>query len=257
MTFADKTGLGDRVVSQALYGTRVVVIGRRGTAWTKIAVPSQPTNLDNRGYPGWVPARQLTSTAPGTARTTALVSSATAWLWSGWVRTGIAGHRMMDLSYDTSLPVVRATPAYVEVALIGGRRAALARGSVALHATGSPWAATTAKVVAEARKFLGLQYLWGGTSGFGFDCSGLTHSIYLAYGVVIPRDADRQAAAGTLVTGPLRPGDLVFYRESSGVIGHVGIYIGGGKMIDAPTTGSPVRIDWVGSYTLARRYLPS
>lgn len=261
MTYADKTGLGGRVVSQVLYGTRVIVIGRRGARWTKIAVPSQPTNLDSRGYPGWVPARQLTSTAPGPARTDALVSSPTAWLWSGWTSAGLAGHQLMDLSYDTTLPVLHATSTYVEVALIGGRKAALARGSVTLHVVGGSWDATGARLVAQARKFLGLQYLWGGTSGFGFDCSGLTHSIYLAYGVVIPRDADRQAAAGTPVAWTaLRPGDLVFFSEgTTGVIGHVGIYIGHGDMIDAPSTGSPVRVDPVwssGNYAGARRYLP-
>lgn len=259
MTYADKTGLGGRVVSQALYGTRVIVIGRSGASWTKIAVPSQPTNLDSRGYPGWVPTGQLTSTAPGSARTQALVSTSTAWLWSGWAGTSGTGRRLMDLSYDTTLPVLRATSTHVEVALIGGRPAELARGSVTLHVVGSPWNATGAKLVAQARKFLGLQYLWGGTSGFGFDCSGLTHSIYLAYGVVIPRDADRQAAAGTPVAWTaLQPGDLVFFYDGS-VIGHVGIYIGNGDMIDAPTTGSPARIDPVfsfGNYAGARRYLP-
>lgn len=261
MTYADKTGLGGLVVSQALYGTRVIVIGRRGADWTKIAVPSQPTNLDSRGYPGWVPTDQLTSTAPAPARTEALVSSPTAWLWSGWTSAGVAGRRLTDLSYDTTLPVLHATSAYVEVALIGGRPAALARGAVKLHVIGASWDATGAKLVAQARKFLGLQYLWGGTSGFGFDCSGLTHSIYLAYGVIIPRDADRQAAAGTPVAwDALQPGDLVFFREgATGVIGHVGIYIGNGDMIDAPFTGAPVRIDPVwsgGDYAGARSYLP-
>lgn len=115
-------------------------------------------------------------------------------------------------------------------------------------------------MVAEARKFLGLQYLWAGTSGFGFDCSGFTHSVYLAYGVTIPRDADRQAVRGTPVAASdLKPGDLVFFRASpSGPIGHVGMYVGSGEMIDAPHTGAPVRIDSVwsfGNYAGARRYL--
>lgn len=258
MSYADKVGLGGRVESQALYGTKVIVIGHptQGTDWTRIAVPNQPTNRDGRGYPGWVPTRQLTSTPPPTATTTALLTAPSAWLWSGWQSTGVAGGRVMEISYDTMLPVVKSTSTYVVVKLIDGRQLALRRGYVKLHVAGTSWGGTQAKVVSEANKFLGLQYLWGGTSAFGYDCSGFTHSLYLAYGVVIPRDADRQAVAGTRVTGALKPGDLVFYSEG-GTIGHVGIYIGGGLMIDAPSTGSPVRKDPVGHYAWAQRYLPT
>jgi gamma-D-glutamyl-L-lysine dipeptidyl-peptidase len=162
------------------------------------------------------------------------------------------------LSYDTSLPVVRTAASYIEVKLIGGRIVAVRRSDVILHTAGTAWGATRAKVVAEARRFLGLAYLWAGTSGYGFDCSGFTYSVYRAYGVTLSRDADQQAVHGTAVApGALRPGDLVFFRESNGVIGHVGLYIGGGHMIDAPQTGAVIRIDPVGSFSAARRYLTS
>ena len=262
MTLAQKQWLGGRLESQALYGTKVTVIDHHGADWTKIAVPGQPTDRDPRGYPGWVPTRQLTGTAPPSSATTAVVRTPTAWLWSGWTSKGPSGSRLTEISYATGLPVVSATSAYVVVGLIGGRHVAIARWRVYLHPAGSAWGATGAKIVAEARKFLGLQYLWAGTSGFGFDCSGFTHSVYLAYGVTLPRDANRQAVHGTPVaSSDLRPGDLVFFRESgSGPIGHVGIYIGGGNMIDAPHTGAPARVDSVwsfGNYAGARRYLPS
>ena len=147
----------------------------------------------------------------------------------------------------------------VEVALIGGRLVALRRSVVALH-TGTSWGATRARVVAAGRKFLGLQYLWAGTSGFGYDCSGFTYSVYRAYGVGLSRDADQQAVHGTAVARTsLQPGDLVFFRSSSsGPIGHVGMYVGNGAMIDAPQTGKAVRIEPVSGYAYyagARRYL--
>ena len=260
MTLAQKQWLGGRLESQALFGSKVTVIGHHGTAWTKIAVPGQPTDRDPRGYPGWVPTRQLTSTAPPGSARTAIVRTPTAWVWTAWTGKGPAGSRLMEVSYATALPVLSATSAYVVVRLIGGREVAIARWRVVLHAAGNSWGATGAKIAAEARKFLGLQYLWAGTSGFGFDCSGLAHSVYLAYGVRLPRDANRQAVHGTPVAAAdLRAGDLVFFREgASGPIGHVGIYIGGGNMIDAPHTGAPVRVDSVwsfGNYAGARRYL--
>lgn len=263
MTLAQKQWLGGKLESQALYGTKVTVIGHHGTDWTKIAVPSQPTDRDSRGYPGWVPTRQLTSTRPPTpSNATAIVRTSTAWLWTAWTSKGPTGSKLMEISYATALPVVSATSTYVVVRLIGGRDVALARWRVALHTAGASWGATGARMVAEAKKFLGLQYLWAGTSGFGFDCSGFTHTVFIAYGVTIPRDANRQAVHGTPVArGSLRPGDLVFFREGpSGPIGHVGMYVGGGNMIDAPHTGAPIRIEPVSSfanYAGARRYVPS
>ena len=260
MTVAQKLWLVGKVETQALYGTRVTVIGHSGTAWTRVAVPGQPTNRDPRGYPGWVPTRQLTSTAPRAAGTTAVVRAAAVWLWNRWGSAGFSGSHVMQVSYDTRLPVVRATPTYVLVSLIGGGQAALRPGAVVLHKAGTAWGATRAKVVAEARKFTGLQYLWGGTSGYGYDCSGFTYSVYHAYGITLSRDADQQAVHGTAIArASLRPGDLVFFRGSpGGTISHVGLYTGNGKMINAPQTGVGVRVDPVSRYPYyagARRYL--
>lgn len=260
MTYAQKLWLVGKLETQALYGTRVIVTGHSGTGWTRVVVPSQPTNRDRRGYPGWVPTRQLTSTAPRAAVTSAVVRSRLAWLWSGWQDSGVAGHHVMQVSYDTRLPVARATVTHVVVTLIGGRQVAIRRGAVALHAAGKPWGGTRARIVAEARKFLGLPYLWAGTSGWGYDCSGLTYSVYRAYGVTLSRDADQQAVHGRAVArSALLPGDLAFFRASrTGIIGHVGLYAAGGNMIDAPQTGARVRTEPVSAYPFyagARRYL--
>jgi cell wall-associated NlpC family hydrolase len=262
MSVQQKLWLVGKLETQALYGTRVRVIGHSGTAWTKVVVPSQPTNRDTRGYPGWVPTRQLTRTPPNSSATTAVVMSRLAWLWSSWTNSGTAGTHVMQVSYDTRLPVVRSTSAYVEVKMIGGRNVAIRRSLVTLHAAGTSWGATRAKVVAQAKYFSGLQYLWAGMSGYGYDCSGFTYSVYHAYGVTLARDADQQAVHGTTVArASLLPGDLVFYRDSAGgAIGHVGMYAGGGNMVDAPQTGVAVRVEPVSSYPYyagAKRYLSS
>ena len=259
MSLAQKSWLVGRLETQATYGTKVIVTGHWRN-WTHVAIPSQPTNRDSRGYPGWIPTVQLTRTAPPAAATVAVIRPATAWLWSSWNRAGVAGSRVMLVSYDTSLPVVTATTTYVKVRLIGGRAVAVRRGDVVLHAAGASWGATRARVVAEARKFLGLPYLWAGVSGFGFDCSGFTYSVYRAYGLTLSRDADQQAVHGKPVTRrALRPGDLVFFRASAnGTIGHVGMYVGSGMMIDAPNTTARIRIEPIASfayYAGARRYL--
>ncbi len=264
MTVAQKLWLVGKLETQALYGTKVKVIGQwvapDGVRWAKVAVPSQPTNRDTRGYPGWVPARQLTSTRPDSTGTTAVVRSRAAWLWSSWSSAGVGGSKVMQVSNATMLPVVKATSAFVKVTLIGGQRVAVRPSDVAVFASGQSWGATRARLVAEAKTFQGLSYLWAGTSGFGYDCSGFTYAVYRDYGIRLSRDADQQAVHGTPVARKdLQPGDLVFFRESpSGPIGHVGMYIGGGDMIDSPQTGEAVRIEPVSAgayYATARRYL--
>jgi cell wall-associated NlpC family hydrolase len=96
-----------------------------------------------------------------------------------------------------------------------------------------------ARAVALARHELGVPYVWGGESPAGFDCSGLVAWVYGRLGVSLPRVAADQYRAGRHVPrSMLRPGDLVFFHG----LGHVGIYIGGGRFIHAPHTGDVVRI---------------
>lgn len=106
---------------------------------------------------------------------------------------------------------------------------------------------------------LGLPYVWGGNGpaggDSGFDCSGLTKAAYNAAGVSLPRTAQTQYNAGPLVPAgqPLLPGDLVFYG-TPGNVHHVGLYIGAGKMVHAPTFGKPVQVSgyrWNGDDYLA------
>ena len=94
MTVQQKLWLVGKLETQALYGTPVTVTGHYGTEWTKVVIPSQPTNRDSRGYPGWIPTRQLTSTLPASARVSAVVRSRLAWLWSSWASTSVTGSRV-------------------------------------------------------------------------------------------------------------------------------------------------------------------
>lgn len=250
--------------TQVLYGTRVRVLRTRG-GWSRVAVPSQPTPKDARGYPGWVPTRQLTSAQPPPSLTTAVVSRRTAWLWADEDSVGTRGGRVSELSYGTRLPVVAAGPRTLRVAMLGGDVVRTVRRSAVLLRTGPPATPTGTQLVREARRFLGLPYLWAGTSGFGFDCSGLTYAVYRQLGVTIPRDAAPQSAGGAAVSRrDLRRGDLVFLRNSSGVVRHVGMYVGrvGGvrTVIESPRTGASVRLTPLSRFGPgslgARRYLP-
>lgn len=97
-----------------------------------------------------------------------------------------------------------------------------------------------ARAVAFAYSALGKPYVWGATGPGAFDCSGLTQAAWRAAGVALPRTTYTQINAGHRVSrSQLAPGDLVFFYSG---ISHVGLYIGGGKMIHAPHPGAPVRV---------------
>jgi peptidoglycan DL-endopeptidase CwlO len=133
-------------------------------------------------------------------------------------------------------------------------------GTSAATATG-PATASESAVVAEAQKYLGVPYLWGGTDpAKGLDCSGFTQLVYKNLGIDLPRTSSQQATSGQAVASlaDARPGDLVFFDYSSGRAGidHVGVYIGNGKMIAAPQAGEVVKVQDVGNPTVIRRVLP-
>jgi len=103
------------------------------------------------------------------------------------------------------------------------------------------------RVVSYARHFLGTPYRYGGSSpGSGFDCSGLVRFVYGHFGIALPHSSWGDLARGHRISRrSLRPGDLVFFYGA----GHVGIYAGGGHFIDAPHTGTVVRVSTMGAYS--------
>ena len=129
-------------------------------------------------------------------------------------------------------------------------------------APGAAGSASESAVVAEARRYLGVPYLWGGTDpAKGLDCSGFAQLVYGNVGIDLPRTSSQQATAGRPVASlaEAHPGDLVFFDYSSGRPGidHVGIYVGDGKMIAAPQAGEVVKVQDVGNPSVIRRVLPA
>jgi cell wall-associated NlpC family hydrolase len=110
----------------------------------------------------------------------------------------------------------------------------------------NPWAA-----IAYAKQQIGRPYRWGGIGNPGFDCSGLVMKAWIAGGVSMPRTTYQMARFGRYIPrGQLIPGDLVFSNK----FGHVQLYLGGGRVIEAARPGTNVRISslpaakWVNGY---------
>lgn len=133
---------------------------------------------------------------------------------------------------------------WVEAALPDGRRGFLRAGEVQDYAAwkASP-TATPEAIERTARLFMGVPYLWGGTSAKGFDCSGFLKTVMRMHGIEMARDTDQQALEGTAVTldpgfTQLRKGDLLYFRPTPATDGperitHVGIYLGNLEFIHA------------------------
>jgi peptidoglycan DL-endopeptidase RipA len=106
---------------------------------------------------------------------------------------------------------------------------------------GGDTSGTAGSVVAEAQKYLGVPYVYGGADPSGFDCSGLTMYVFAKFGVSLPHSAEGQAGFGSSGSGAA--GDIVLQDFTGGGIGHVGIATGDGQQINAPYPGTVVRYD--------------
>ena len=105
-------------------------------------------------------------------------------------------------------------------------------------------ATTAERAASHAAKMVGKPYRYGGSSPSGFDCSGLVQYSYRQAGIALPRSTDAQRSASRLVKlGDLRRGDLLFFNQEGKKYGHLGIYIGDGRFVHAPSSGKSVRSD--------------
>jgi hypothetical protein len=240
---ASRLGLHGRVETQLLFGEPVLIVDERGP-WSEVVAPWQPCRTDVRGYRGWVRTAHLEAGRPEASpdAETAVVTTPSAVLRhpSGayvvsWATRLPVLHRSADVIVVDAprLGESRLDPAdaVVEspgtVPTGGAGPGAVPTGTTGIVPTGTtgtvPTGTTPTSVVDAARQFLGLRYLWGGLTGWGFDCSGLVHGAYRSFGVVIPRDAqDQHRAVEHVALDEVRVGDLYFFAGDRDRITHVG-----------------------------------
>jgi cell wall-associated NlpC family hydrolase len=247
MSAADRADLNGRTLSQLLLGERVLVLDVRGY-WARIVALGQPSSLDQRGYPGWVAADQL-STLEGIHAAGVRVAARHRDRGSVEDRTGVwhvvvatatalrddpdAALAVPGVTFGTRLMALGAPhDGWLPVAVPGRFEPAWAiEDDVAAVPPTPP--ADHVEVLAWADRLREVPYIWGGVSAYGVDCSGLVHLAWRLFGVTLPRDAHDQAAVTMQVPlGQERPGDLYFFARPGQQIHHVGF------VADHPTGNS-------------------
>ncbi|MDR6224993.1 C40 family peptidase [Desmospora profundinema] len=240
MKTEDRKGLGGRLDTQLLLGEPVRVL-QEEDGWFQVVVPDQPTHLDERGYPGWVPSTHLID-HPDYSR--AWTKGPLVHVTATTSRLCRADGSILFLSYMTRLPRVGEQDGDVWVLTPDGKTGLLPAADV-ITASQLP-VTDPATRIDDAQRFLGLPYLWAGMSSFGFDCSGFMYRLFQAGGIRIPRDAHDQFHSGRPIPAKkLAAGDLVFFahEQGTGVIHHVGMMVDHTRFIHSPRSGFPVRIN--------------
>jgi hypothetical protein len=179
------------------------------------------------GYEGWVSKFQWVEHVP-TDQDTIMVRSHFLRIFD---QPSIDATPLRDAVIGVYLPINGVLSDWYQVGLPDGKL-----GWAEKSGFGKLPSASRTAVVQLAREFLGYPYYWGGRSPKGFDCSGLTQTVFSLFGISIPRDSWMQHRDGNLITkDPLKAkeGDLYFFADRGQQITHVGIALGGGKILHA------------------------
>jgi cell wall-associated NlpC family hydrolase len=252
------------VVSQALLGENVKVLKQEknaaGEDWCQIETPDT--------YQGWVVASSLRMLKPGEKpyASAGKVFVVSALLANTYREPDVTAHKPAKVAPISAVLEIAAerNQRWLEVVLPCGTKAFVQKGDGDVRE--APWTwprLPAAETVALSKRFIGVNYLWGGRSPLGLDCSGFAQLLYKMSGVPILRDADIQMTKSGLVEVPKgqeQAGDLIFFGRDIDHISHVGMMIDGENFINDTTYQTPcVRIDslkverWAKLYQAARR----
>lgn len=223
------------VVSQAIYGTNVTrVKGKHG--WVNVRTADE--------YTGWVPSSDLHKLKGQPYAASGEVVRVSQLSANIYREPDVTKHApLLTLPWEVRLELLpnqvqSDEERWLEVRLPDGSTGFVQAGDISRDFT----PLTIDQMIATATKFLGVTYTWGGTSDFGFDCSGFTQMLMRQRGIVMPRDADLQATWSGVTPverAMLEPGDLLFFGSGPNHITHTGMYIGNGQFIHDTTHDHP------------------
>lgn len=235
------------VVSQAIFATNIEVIETKD-GWAKIKTAD--------GYTGWALLSDLRKNAGQPYASKGAVVRVSQLSANIYREPSVTRHApIATVPWESRLEVISTnaggTSRWLKVRLPDESEAHVQSGDVS-----SDFASLSIdQMITVAKRFLGVTYTWGGTSSFGFDCSGFVQMLERQRGVVMPRDASQQVIwSGVMAVerNDLQPGDLLYFG-SEGKINHTGMYIGSGEFIHDTTHEVPkVQISKLGEQPWAK-----
>jgi gamma-D-glutamyl-L-lysine dipeptidyl-peptidase len=229
-----KASVDSDVVSQAIYATNVVRLEGRHD-WVRVRTADD--------YTGWMQLsilRKLKGQAYAASGPVARVTQLSANIYR---EPDVTKHApLLTIPWESRMEIVPGKvedgDEWLQVRLPNGSNGFVQTGDVSSDFT----PLTIDQTIAVAKKFLGVTYTWGGSSDFGFDCSGFMQMLMRQRGIIMPRDADLQAAwkgVTPVERKDLQPGDLLYFGDRADHITHTGMYIGNGQFIHDTTHEHP------------------
>lgn len=181
--------------------------------------------------------------------------------WFKIIYQDIIGYIRSDYLDLTEIPYENRDSKNAPLFFRGGKSTGVTPSPAALKG-GSSDSTTGETIVATAKKYIGVPYVWGGTSPSGFDCSGLVQYVFQAHGISLPRTSKQQWTVGTSISkSQLKVGDLVFFANTYTTgVSHVGIYVGDNQFIHASSSKGVIisslsNTYWAAHYHGCRRIL--
>lgn len=220
------------VDSQAIYGTDVTIL-KNLSAWCFIQTPD--------AYTGWVEQKHLIQRSTP-YRPNAKVKTLRAHVY--WVSDTRPHPPKITLPFESPIEVLASEDQpdsrWQRIRLVDGSMGWMQRGDLFLN----PSPLSLQEMVSLSSQFIGLPYTWGGTSSFGFDCSGFVQMLYRQMGILLPRNSSQQAEdpRGKMVDQERKEGDLLFFKKQDKVT-HVGIYLKGNRCLHTKANlfeGAPI-----------------
>ncbi len=265
-----KPGTSSKTLDYAYDNEVVVLLGKSGD-WYKVSYNLQTGYMHSKyldaatkenaelGYGRVTGNKVNVRSGPGTGykRLASAAINDTAYIiginnqWFKVIYGDTVGYIRSDYLALTEIPYENRDSNKAPLFFRGGKSTGITPSAYALNKN-KP---TAGAIIATAKKYIGVPYVWGGSTPSGFDCSGFVQYVFNAHGVPLPRTSKQQYGVGKKVSkANLKPGDLVFFDTEGNGVSHLGIYIGNNQFVHASSSKGVTITSLSNTYWAPRYY---